>query len=130
MKVAVVENVSKLNDQLAALNQKTLADAGVVTIDSLGAAGCGKTALLEATIRKLQPQVRCAVIVGDLATQRDADRMARFCDQVVQVNTGKGCHLEAHHIRQALSKLDLSCIDLLFIENVGNDASQIGTSSG
>jgi hydrogenase nickel incorporation protein HypB len=130
MKVAVVENVLKLNDELAALNRQVLKEAGVFTIDLIGAPGCGKTALLETTICKLQPEIRCAVIVGDLATQRDADRMARFCDQVVQVNTGNGCHLEAHHVRQALAKLDLSCIDLLFIENVGNLICPVGFDLG
>jgi len=130
MKIAIVENVLKLNDELAALNRQTLKEAGVFAIDLIGAPGCGKTALLEATIRKLHPQVRCAVIAGDLATQRDADRMARFCDQVVQVNTGKGCHLEAHHVRRALSKLDLSAIDLLFIENVGNLICPVGFDLG
>jgi hydrogenase nickel incorporation protein HypB len=130
MKVAVIENVLKLNDELAALNRAALRDAGVFTVDIIGAPGCGKTALLEATIQKLQPDIRCAAIVGDLATQRDADRMARFCDHVVQVNTGKGCHLEAHHIRQALAKLELSSIDLLFIENVGNLICPVGFDLG
>ncbi len=130
MKVAVIENVLKLNDEIAALNRKTLKDAGVFSIDLIGAPGCGKTALLEATISRLQPKVRCAVIVGDLATQRDADRMARFCDQVVQVNTGKGCHLEAHHVRQAISKLDLGKVDVLFIENVGNLICPVGFDLG
>jgi hydrogenase nickel incorporation protein HypB len=130
MKISIVENVLKLNDEVAAINRQTLRDAGVFTIDLIGAPGCGKTALIEATIPRLAPDIRCAVIVGDLATQRDADRMARVCDQVVQVNTGKGCHLEAHHVRQALSNLDLSRIDLLFIENVGNLICPVGFDLG
>ena len=130
MKVAVVENVLKLNDEVAALNRQRLTDAGVFTIDLIGAPGCGKTALLEATIPRLQPDVRCAVVVGDLATQRDADRIARFCDQVVQVNTGNGCHLEAHHLRKAIAKLDLAEIDVLFIENVGNLICPVGFDLG
>src|SRR6476620_3589913 len=131
MKVSIVENVLKLNDEVAELNRHTLRQAGVsCTIDLIGAPGCGKTSLLEATTRKLQPEMSCAVIVGDLATQRDADRLARTCDQVVQINTGKGCHLEAHHVRQALAKLDLLRVDLLFIENVGNLICPVGFDLG
>jgi hydrogenase nickel incorporation protein HypB len=131
MKVAVVEHVLKLNDEVAALNRRTLRGAGVFTLDLIGAPGCGKTALLEATIPMLKPaRLRCAVVVGDLATQRDADRVARVCDQVVQVNTGRGCHLEAHHVRQALGKLDLSTVDVLFIENVGNLICPVGFDLG
>ena len=108
MRVSVVENVLKLNDEIASLNRERLHRAGVFTIDVLGAPGCGKTALIEETIRHLRDEARVGVIVGDLATQRDADRMARFTDQVVQVNTGKTCHLEAHHVRRALDKIDPS----------------------
>jgi hydrogenase nickel incorporation protein HypB len=131
MKVAVVENVLKLNDQIATLNRQVLQEAGIYTIDLIGAPGCGKTALMEATLPKLAAHdIRGAVIVGDLATQRDADRMARFCDQVVQVNTGKRCHLEAHHVRQAIANLDVSKIDILFIENVGNLICPVGFDLG
>jgi hydrogenase nickel incorporation protein HypB len=130
MQVQVVENVLKLNDEVAAMNRQALHAAGIVSVDLVGAPGCGKTALLEATLQRLAGQVRMAVIVGDMATQRDADRMARHCQQVVQINTGKGCHLEAHHIRQAIARLDLSKIDLLFIENVGNLICPVGFDLG
>ena len=131
MKVSVVENVLKLNDEIAALNRRALRDAGVFAVDVIGAPGCGKTTLLEATLAALSASgVRCAVIAGDLATQRDADRVARHCDQVVQVNTGKGCHLEAHHVRQALGRLDLANVDVLFIENVGNLICPVGFDLG
>jgi hydrogenase nickel incorporation protein HypB len=130
MQVQVVENVLKLNDEVAAMNRQALHGAGIVSVDLVGAPGCGKTALLEATLQRLAGQVRMAVIVGDMATQRDADRMARHCQQVVQINTGKGCHLEAHHIRQAIARLDLSKIDLLFIENVGNLICPVGFDLG
>lgn len=136
MKVQVIENVLKLNDEMAAMNRETLRAAGVFTIDLMGAPGCGKTSLLEATLPRLQTgnrlprPLRAGVVAGDLATQRDADRMAKFCDQVVQVNTGKGCHLEAHHVRQALAQLDLSQLDILFIENVGNLICPVGFDLG
>ena len=130
MQVSVIENVLKLNDEVAGLNRQILHRAGIYTVDLIGAPGCGKTSLLEATLRRLKDRLRLGVIVGDLATQRDADRMARWCDQVVQINTGKGCHLEANHVHQALARLDLSRIDLLFIENVGNLICPVGFDLG
>jgi hydrogenase nickel incorporation protein HypB len=122
--------VLKINDELAALNRQRLRAAGVFTVDLLGGPGCGKTALIEATLKRLVPGLRVGVIVGDLATQRDADRMARFTDQVVQVNTGKGCHLEAHHVMQAMTRIDIDRLDLLFIENVGNLICPVGFDLG
>jgi hydrogenase nickel incorporation protein HypB len=130
MFVQVVENVLKLNDEMAALNRRRLRKAGVFTVDLMGAPGCGKTALIEATLQRLPADLRTGVIVGDLTTQRDADRMAKFTDHVVQINTGKGCHLEAHHIMQGMSRLDIENLDLLFIENVGNLICPVGFDLG
>jgi hydrogenase nickel incorporation protein HypB len=130
MQVQVVQNVLKMNDELAAQNRSRLRQAGVFTLDIMGAPGCGKTALIEATLKRLAPRLRCGVIVGDLTTQRDADRMARFTDQVVQINTGKGCHLEAHHVMQAMDRIDVESLDLLFIENVGNLICPVGFDLG
>jgi hydrogenase nickel incorporation protein HypB len=130
MRVQVIENVLKLNDEIAGLNRERLRRAGVLGIDLIGAPGCGKTALLEATLQRLGADRRVGIVVGDLTTQRDADRMARFCDQVVQINTGKGCHLEAQHVRQALSRIELSRLDILFIENVGNLICPVGFDLG
>lgn len=130
MKVAVVENVLKLNDEIAQLNRAELKKAGVFTLDIIGAPGCGKTTLIESTLQALGNQLRIAVIAGDLATQRDADRIAQYCNQVVQVNTGKGCHLDANQVRQAMGQLDLSALDLLFIENVGNLICPVGFDLG
>ena len=129
MKVAVVENVLKLNDELAAVNRRALHDAGVFTVDLIGAPGCGKTTLLEATLQRLC-DLRVGVLCGDLATQRDADRINRYSDHVVQINTGKGCHLESHHVKNALEHLDLARLDLLFIENVGNLICPVGFDLG
>jgi hydrogenase nickel incorporation protein HypB len=71
-----------------------------------------------------------AVLVGDLATRRDGDRLARWCDRVVQISTGQGCHLEAHQVRDAMATLDLAGVDLLFIENVGNLICPVGFDLG
>jgi len=130
MKVQLVENVLKANDEVASINRRLLNEAGIFALDIIGAPGCGKTAMIEAATQMLQPELRVGIIVGDLATQRDADRMARWCDQVVQINTGKGCHLEAHHIRHALERMDLTKIDVLFIENVGNLICPVGFDLG
>jgi hydrogenase nickel incorporation protein HypB len=130
MYVQVVENVLKLNDEMAAMNRRKLREAGVFSLDLIGAPGCGKTALIEATLQCLSPELRVGVIVGDLTTQRDADRMAKFTDHVVQINTGKGCHLEAHHVMQGMSRLDIEHLDLLFIENVGNLICPVGFDLG
>ncbi len=118
--VTIVENVLRVNDELAGMIRRELATRRIFTVNLIGAPGCGKTALLERTLKELAGQLRLAVMVGDLATARDAQRMAAFCDQVVQINTGKGCHLEANHVHQALSRIDLGRVDILFIENVGN----------
>lgn len=129
MKVQVVENVLRANDELAAINRADFEHAGVFVVDLIGAPGSGKTALIEATLRA-RPGVKFGVIAGDLATQRDADRMARFTPHVVQINTGKTCHLEAGHVRQAMSALPLSDLDVLFIENVGNLICPVGFDLG
>lgn len=130
MQVPVIENVLKLNDEVAMLNRRTLRAAGIFSLDLIGAPGCGKTALLEATLRHLSGRIRAGVMVGDLTTTRDADRLARWCDQVVQINTGKGCHLDANQVRQALGRMNLAIIDLLFIENVGNLICPVGFDLG
>ncbi|CAN5342170.1 hydrogenase nickel incorporation protein HypB [soil metagenome] len=130
MNITVIENVMKLNDEVAASNRAKFERAGLLVIDVLGAPGCGKTSLIEHTIQRLIPELRIGVIVGDLATQRDAQRMARFTPNVVQVNTGKTCHLEANHVARAIDKLDLGAIDLLFIENVGNLICPVGFDLG
>jgi hydrogenase nickel incorporation protein HypB len=128
--VRVIENVLKLNDQVAAENRQVLREAKVYCIDLIGAPGCGKTALLEATLRRFKDRMRIGVLVGDLTTARDAERMARYADDVVQINTGRGCHLEAHQVRQAMNQLDLAAIDLLVIENVGNLICPVGFDLG
>jgi hydrogenase nickel incorporation protein HypB len=130
MDIPVVENVLKLNDEVAALNREALHRHGVVTIDLMGSVGCGKTALLEATLRRLGDKLRIAVIAGDLTTTRDAQRLGALCPRVVQINTGRSCHLDANQVRQALARLDLSGLDLLVIENVGNLICPVGFDLG
>ncbi|MGN6367738.1 MAG: hydrogenase nickel incorporation protein HypB [Phycisphaerae bacterium] len=130
MNVQVVESVLKLNDDVAAANRRVLQEAGIFSIDLIGGPGCGKTLLIERTVAALRKTMHIGVIVGDLTTARDAERIAAFCPNVVQINTGKGCHLEAHQVRQALERLDLKNLELLIIENVGNLVCPVGFDLG
>lgn len=119
MKINVVESVLKANDAVARENRRRLDAAGVVAVNLMSAPGSGKTLLLEKTIPALAA-ARCAVLVGDLQTTRDAERLAGVAAQVTQINTGTGCHLTATQVGEGLDSLDLRSIDFLFIENVGN----------
>jgi hydrogenase nickel incorporation protein HypB len=129
-RIPIVERVLEANDQLAETVRADLERRGIFAVDIIGAPGCGKTALLEATLRALKGRRRPAVLVGDLATRRDGDRLARWCDQVIQISTGQGCHLEAGQIRDALRQVDLDRVDLLLIENVGNLICPVGFDLG
>lgn len=119
-KITVLENVLRANDQVAQINRRRLTDAGVFTVNLIGAPGCGKTTLMERTLELTSRRWRTGVIAGDLATPRDAERLGQFTSSVIQVNTGRGCHLEAPQIAAALDHLELEALDLLVIENVGN----------
>ena len=128
--ISVEERVLDVNDAIAAVTRGDLERRGILAIDLIGAPGSGKTSLLEATLRALGGRRRPAVLVGDLTTRRDGDRLARWCEQVVQISTGQGCHLEAHQVRDALGQIDLGAIDLLFVENVGNLICPVGFDLG
>ena len=128
--VEVIEAVLGGNDEVAAQLRERFDAAGVRTLDIIGSPGSGKTALLEATLPALPPALRVGVLVGDLATRRDADRIARVASQVVQINTAGGCHLEAHHVEKGVAALDLAALDLLVIENVGNLICPVGWDLG
>jgi hydrogenase nickel incorporation protein HypB len=129
-RLPVEERILEANDEVALTTRGELARRGIFAIDLIGAPGSGKTALLEATLRALAGRHRPAVLVGDLATRRDGDRLARWCDRVVQISTGQGCHLEAGQVRDALGSVDLEGVDLLFVENVGNLICPVGFDLG
>jgi len=120
MKVPVVENIMSANDQIAAENRQLFAQHGLFVVNVMAAPGAGKTSVIERTVTALGSQVRCAVIEGDLASTIDADRLSRLGIPAVQINTGGVCHLDANMIRNALTRLPLDEIDLIFLENVGN----------
>lgn len=120
MKINVVSHILDANDRIAA-NNRALFDAhGIYVINIMSSPGAGKTSLVEKTIQALGDRFRIAVIEGDIQDTYDAERVARFNIPVVQINTGGACHIDGNMIREALPFLDLSGIDLLIAENVGN----------
>jgi hydrogenase nickel incorporation protein HypB len=130
MKIPVVESVLKVNDAVARENRRRLEAAGIRVVNMMSAPGSGKTTLLQRTIPALRPDIECAAMVGDLQTTRDAERLGETGAPVVQINTGRGCHLDAAQVSQAIDAIDLDKIDLLFIENVGNMVCPAGFDLG
>lgn len=120
MKINVVKNVLGASKAAAEDNRRLLAEAGVLAINLMSSPGSGKTTLLEKTIPQLPPG-KSAVLVGDLQTTRDAERLgAARAAAVTQINTGRGCHLSPAEVAEGLADLPLAELDYLFIENVGN----------
>ncbi len=118
--VEVRQNVLKQNDVAARDLRQRFQDAGVYVVSLVSSPGSGKTAFLEKTLSLLRNDYRVAALVGDLATENDAIRLARAQVPVKQITTGTLCHLEAAMVRSAIEGWELSQLDLLFIENVGN----------
>ena len=108
------------NDRLAAANRATLAAHGILALNLVSSPGSGKTSLLVSTLEKLAGRIPAAVIEGDQQTEFDAERIRATGVAALQINTGKGCHLDADMIARALPRLALADGGLLFIENVGN----------
>jgi hydrogenase nickel incorporation protein HypB len=118
--VEVRQSVFKQNDLVARALRERFREAGVFVVSMVSSPGSGKTTLLEKTLTRLQPQFRVAALVGDLATENDAVRLARSHARVKQITTGTLCHLEAAMVQRALEGWNLRELDFLFIENVGN----------
>ncbi len=118
--ITVLKNLLSENDIAAMHNRSHLDRQMVFTINLMSSPGAGKTALLEATIEALGERYRIAVIEGDLETENDAERIRARGVPAIQITTGTACHLDAHMIHDALHRLDLDAVDILFIENVGN----------
>jgi hydrogenase nickel incorporation protein HypB len=118
--VEVRQGLLKKNDLLARDLRQRFTDSSVFVVSLVSSPGTGKTAFLEATLSALHSQARVAALVGDLATDNDAQRLGRSGAPVRQIVTGTVCHLEAEMVGKALEGWDLSALDYLFIENVGN----------
>jgi len=120
VKVTVVKNVLDANDRIAAENRALFDKNKVYVINLMSSPGAGKTTLVEKTIGALKDKYRIGVIEGDIQDTYDADRIAQLGIPVVQINTGGACHIDGNMIRESLPSFDLSAIDLLICENVGN----------
>lgn len=121
--IKVVRRVLDVNDQMADQNRRLFTQHGIFVLNVMSSPGSGKTTTLVQTLNEIASDLKCAVIVGDICTTNDADRLAVSGVPVVQVNTdefGGDCHLAAHVIEKALEGLDLVDIQLLIVENVGN----------
>jgi hydrogenase nickel incorporation protein HypB len=122
-KIQVVRRVLDVNERMAEQNRRMFAESGTFVLNVMSSPGSGKTTLLEKTLNRIVQEIRSAVVVGDICTTNDADRLAETGVPVVQINTdefGGDCHLAAHVIEKAVNNLELKEIDLLIVENVGN----------
>ncbi len=113
-------NLLKANDFVAENIRQEMQKKGVMMINMTSSAGSGKTTLLQETAKKLSGKLRIKVLVGDLETERDAERIRQTGIEALQIVTGGICHLEAQMIWQAMQNIDLENTDLLIVENVGN----------
>jgi hydrogenase nickel incorporation protein HypB len=118
-KIEIVESIMSANDQLAAQIQRQFNDAGVLALNMMASPGGGKTSVIRRTVQALKGDVRIGIIGGE-GVAFDLQEIAQLGIPVSFTNTGGECHLDAHMVRNALPALDLSALDLLIIENVGN----------
>jgi hydrogenase nickel incorporation protein HypB len=118
--VQIERDILAKNDAIAAANRRLLGERGIFAINLVSSPGSGKTTLLVKTIEALRGRIDAAVIEGDQQTSRDADRIRATGAPAVQVNTGKGCHLDADMVARALARLDPAQGSVLLVENVGN----------
>ncbi|MFU2207388.1 hydrogenase nickel incorporation protein HypB [Solidesulfovibrio sp. C21] len=120
MQIPVVRNILEANDRIAAELKDFFGHKGILAVNIMSSPGAGKTTLLERTLTELGGEMRMAVVEGDLQTDNDARRVAATGAQAVQINTEGGCHLTSSQVQEAIKSLDLTGLDILFIENVGN----------
>lgn len=118
--VTVLQSLLAENDHQALHNRAHFDARGILAVNLMSSPGAGKTALLEATIDALGDPSRMVVIEGDLETENDAARIRAKGVEAIQIATGSACHLDAHMVHEALHRLDLEHVDIVFIENVGN----------
>ncbi|MCC6398912.1 MAG: hydrogenase nickel incorporation protein HypB [Bacteroidetes bacterium] len=118
--ITIERKVLEKNDEVARQNRELFADHGIFVLNMVSSPGAGKTSILERTLERLRNELDIAVIEGDVQTDLDARRVAKYNVPAVQIVTRGGCHLEANLVRDALANLELKAIDLLIIENVGN----------
>lgn len=123
MQVKIVQNILAANDVIAEKNKEIFKKNNLFVINLLSAPGSGKTTLIEKTLKHLKKEIKIGIIEGDISTSRDAERLKKYEIPIVQINTeniGGDCHLDANMVHSAINNLNLSEIELLIIENVGN----------
>ncbi|WP_078119262.1 hydrogenase nickel incorporation protein HypB [Thiosocius teredinicola] len=118
--VQIEQDILSKNDQYANANRQMLADQGILALNLVSSPGSGKTTLLTRTLTDLKDELSLAVIEGDQETSNDAERIRETGAHAIQINTGKGCHLDAHQVGHAIEHLKPQTGSVLFIENVGN----------
>ncbi len=119
-RVPVKPKVLKANDRIAEELRLRFSTQRVLALNLISSPGAGKTSLLEQSLQHFSSNVRTAVLTGDIETQNDAERLAKFGYPVRQITTGGSCHLDARMIEKGLADLGENALDVLFIENVGN----------
>jgi hydrogenase nickel incorporation protein HypB len=118
--ITIERKILEKNDEIAMENRSLFARHGVFVINMVSSPGAGKTSILERSLERLKGELKVAVIEGDVQTDLDAQRVARYGVPAVQIVTRGGCHLEANLVRDALKNINLSGVQILIIENVGN----------
>jgi len=122
-KIQVLTDFLEANDAIALENKRVFDRHKILVLNLMSSPGAGKTLILEKTIEKVKKDFKFAVIEGDVATSNDAKRLAKYDIPVVQITTesfGGACHLDANMVRKAMERIDLSKVEILFIENIGN----------
>lgn len=128
--VTIERKVLQKNDELAQQNRTLFEEKGIFAINLVSSPGSGKTSLLERTLEQLKDKISVAVVEGDVQTDLDAQRVAKFGVSVVQIVTNGGCHLDAKLVQDALSSIELKGVNILVIENVGNLVCPAGYDLG
>ncbi len=119
MEIKVLENVLKVNEELAKRNRDFFKEKNIYSLNIMSSPGSGKTSLIVETLKRIKKDIKTAVIVGDYTGKIDAKRIGKLKIPTLQIETAS-CHLDANMLSQALKNMDLEKINLLFIENVGN----------
>ncbi len=130
MKIEVIENVLKYNKDQAEKNRDLFKRKNILVFNLLSSPGAGKTSLIIETIKILADKKNIGVIEGDISSTYDAEKIKKYTDDVVQINTGGSCHLNATMVSQALEKMNLDKLDIIIIENVGNLICPVGFDLG
>ncbi|SDN31258.1 hydrogenase nickel incorporation protein HypB [Desulfonauticus submarinus] len=120
MQIQVVRNILEANERIAQELKKMFLERKILVLNLMSSPGAGKTTTLERTLADLKNEFKMAVIEGDVQTNNDAKRVAATGAQAIQINTDGGCHLDSSMVLEAVNKIDLNGVDILFVENVGN----------